>query len=289
MRLGVSTAEAIAQALETLAPGQIERGEVTVVTDGTPPFVGVQFPAVAASVSYVDGVTGANAFVMSAGSARALATAMGAGGDDEAEITHPAELSELELSAIAEAANQMMAAAASAISLVLGQEVEISPPQAKVFETPKQAEELYGKAPYATGTTFMIARNPCRLVQLIPRTFVARMARAFDQLGEQAQVAQGDIAGDRPELREAGLTETLSEIKLRVWAEIGRTRLPLGRTLEIPAGAVIELDRAADDPVDLYVNGLLFGRGALLTTETGEWAIRLLSVQNSQTKKGAAL
>ena len=46
-RLGASTAEAVAQVLETLVPEQIERGDVTVAADGSSPFAGARFPAVA--------------------------------------------------------------------------------------------------------------------------------------------------------------------------------------------------------------------------------------------------
>ena len=62
---------------------------------------------------------------------------------------------------------------------------------------------------------------------------------------------------------------------MRVWAELGRTRIPLGAAPELPPGAVLELDRKADDPVDLYVNGLRFGSGRLVLTDEGEWAVRL--------------
>ncbi len=54
--------------------------------------------------------------------------------------------------------------------------------------------------------------------------------------------------------RSAGIT-------MRVWAELGRTRLPLSDTLTLPLGAVVELDKHADAPVDLYVNGLCFAQG----------------------------
>ncbi len=43
----------------------------------------------------------------------------------------------------------------------------------------------------------------------------------------------------------------------------------------LPLGAVLDLDRAADAPVDLFVNGLRFAQGHLLVTEDGEWALRL--------------
>ena len=64
MRLGASTAEAIAQVLEMFAPGTVQRGEVTVLPDGSSPFANVAPGSIASSVSYVDGVTGANIFVL---------------------------------------------------------------------------------------------------------------------------------------------------------------------------------------------------------------------------------
>ena len=45
------------------APGQVSAGEVSVVPVGHP-LDSLALPAVAASVSYVDGVTGGNVFVM---------------------------------------------------------------------------------------------------------------------------------------------------------------------------------------------------------------------------------
>jgi flagellar motor switch protein FliN/FliY len=63
-----------------------------------------------------------------------------------------------------------------------------------------------------------------------------------------------------------------------VWAELGRTRVSLGVAPQLPPGAVLELDRKADDPVDLYVNGLRFASGRLVLTEEGEWALRLEEV-----------
>ena len=128
MRLGASTAEAIAKVLEMFVPGAVERGEVTVLADGVSPFANVARGSIASSVSYVDGVTGANVFVLAPAGARGLAGAMGAPPEEGEDGVQDPSLSELEMSAIAEAANQMMAAAAAAIGVVLGQEIAISPP-----------------------------------------------------------------------------------------------------------------------------------------------------------------
>ena len=284
-RLGASTAEAIARTLEMFVPGAIERGEVTVIADGASPFANLPFGGIAASISYVNGVTGANVFVMTPACARALASAMGV--PPEAST----ELSELEMSAIGEAANQMLAGAAAAISVVLGQEIDISTPDVRVLDDTDQATNVYGTAPHACSTSFTIAGESCRLVQLVPSAFVVRMARAIDELSVESTAGPGDTPGGSGDGASDGgsvsLTEALSDINLRVWAELGRTQLALGQALELPIGAVVDLDRSADAPVDLFVNGLCFGHGYLLVTEDGEWAIQVTEISNPSVRKPA--
>lgn len=283
-RLGASTAEAIARTLEMFAPDAIERGEVSVIADGASPFANLPFGGIAASVAYVNGVTGANVFVMTPACARALATAMGVPPEDSTE------LSELEMSAIGEAANQMLAGAAAAISVVLGQEIDISTPDVRVLDDTDQATDIYGTAPHACSTSFTIAGESCRLVQLVPSAFVVRMARAIDEQSIESTTGPGDPDGSSGEAGDDGgvsLTEALSDINLRVWAELGRTQLALGQALELPIGAVVDLDRSADAPVDLFVNGLCFGHGYLLVTEDGEWAIQVTQLSNPTVRKPA--
>lgn len=288
MRLGASTAEAVAQVLEMFAPGAVQRGEVTVLGDGAPPFANVARGSIASSVSYVDGVTGANVFVLTSAGARGLATAMGAPPPETEEGAEEPELSELEMSAIAEAANQTMAAAAAAIGVVLGQEIEISTPDTRVLDDPGAAADIYGTAPHATSTTFLIAGEACRLIQLIPAAFVVRMARAIDEAGEELAASGGAMGTSSAGIAAAtdasphslALEEALCGIRLRVWAELGRARMPLGSALGLPVGAVLDLDRAADAPVDLYVNGMRFARGQLLVTDDGEWAVSLDALES---------
>lgn len=273
MRLGASTAEAVAKALDAICPEPVERGEVAVLPKDETPFAELAEPAVAVSVAYVDGVTGGNVLLMTVAGARALAVAMNAeAGDGD-------ELGELELSAVAEAANQMMAAAASATSVVLGQDVEIAPPETRVFADAAAVQEAFEATPHATATSFRVCGEPCRLVQLVPNAFVVRMTRALDEQGTEDAIDLGSgAAGAVAPGDERSLDEALRDIRVRVWAELGRTHVPLGQAPELPAGAVLELDRKADDPVDLYVNGLRFASGTLVLTDEGEWALRLLEV-----------
>ncbi|HWD70305.1 MAG TPA: FliM/FliN family flagellar motor switch protein [Solirubrobacteraceae bacterium] len=281
--LGASTAEAVARVLDMFVPGGVERGEVTVTGDGQNPFVNLPTGGVAASVRYIDGVTGANVLLMPAACARGLAEAMGAGEQQDGPLT------ELEMSAVGEASNQMLASAAAAISVVIGQEIDISPPDVRIIAPDIDSADVWGTAPHACSTSFTIAGQPCRLVQLVPNAFVVRMARAIDELSmEQTAADYSNAAGDGEGVNVGvPITEKLGDIHLRVWAELGRTQLPIGEALELPIGAVVDLDRTADSPVDLFINGLCFGHGNLHVTEDGEWAIEVLSLNKPVVRKPA--
>ena len=276
--LAASTAEAVARVLEQFVPDGVQRGEVTVIPEGQDPFLSPPLGGIAASVLYVDGVSGANVFMMPAAAARELAAAMGV-------ETEEGPLSELETSAIGEACNQMLSSAAAAISVLIGEGIEISPPDVRVLDARLDPTEAWGTAPYACSTSFMIAGEPCTLVQLVPSAFVVRMARAIDDLSMEQGAGisgQADSGGDS-----VPITDKLGDINLRVWAELGRTRLPIGTALELPAGSVVDLDRTADAPVDLFINGLCFGHGRLLVTEDGEWAIEVVELNRPSVRKPA--
>lgn len=268
LRLGESTSEAVAGVMQMYAGDAVQPGPVAIVPPGGDPLGVLATPAVAASVSYVDGVTGGNVFVMPLAGARALAAAMMGEAPPEDEAT---DLTELELSAVGEAMNQMMAAGANATSAVLGTEVEIAPPDTRVMASLDEALGGHEDAPHMTSGVFAVFGYPCRLIQLVPNAFVVRMTRALDELGAEYvsdQVTQVD--GEA-----LGLDESLRAVPLRVWAELGRRRMPIGALVGTPAGAVVDLDRQADDPVDLYVNGMRFAVGRLAVTDTGEWAVRI--------------
>ncbi len=278
-RLGQSTSEAITGVLEMFAPGKINPGDVSVVAGGQNPMETIPVPAVATSVSYVDGVTGANVFVMTLDGAKKLAAAMM--GIEEPEDPDAPELSELELSAVSEAMNQMMASAAIAISSVLGTEVEIGTPETKTFTEAAQAADAYPHTPHAVRASFSVCGEPCRLVQLVPNAFVVRMTRALDELGSEVALPEPAAAGAPPSAAGAAAgpgSPSLAGIPVRVWAELGRAQMPSAQVVGLPPGAVVELNRSADEPIDLYVNGRRFATGRLMVVDGTDWAVRIETV-----------
>ena len=123
-------------------------------------------------------------------------------------------------------------------------------------------------------TSFTVADVSARLVQLVPNAFVVRMDRALDAqtteytsapLGARAARACRCACG--PSSAARGCRPATS--------------------LDLPTGSVVELDREADDPVDLYVNGLHFATGRLRVAEDGSLQLQVETVLGLQ--NGAAV
>jgi flagellar motor switch protein FliN/FliY len=280
LRLGASTAEAIVASLAAYCGDGVSAGATQLVARDASPVAGLELPAVAAEVSYVDGVTGGTVFLMPLAGVRALAAAMGAGpaGADAGD----AALTELELSAAGEAANQMMAAAAGATGAVLGHEVEIAVPRVHVASTAEEALGAGGDdaAASVVATEVEVLGHPCRLLQIVPHAFTVRMTRALDDLASEYAPADDADAGAPATGPDAAALPAglLGGVGVRVWAELGRASMPIRRAVGLPAGAVVDLDRALEDPIDLYVNGRRFATGRLVTVDGGDWAVRIDAV-----------
>jgi flagellar motor switch protein FliN len=278
LKLGQSTGEAVSGVLEMFAPGQVAVGGVDVVAADHHPLEGISVPAVLTSVSYVDGVTGGNLFAMSLSGARKLAAAMMGTEAEESDE----ELSELELSAVAEAMNQMMASGAIATSEVLGTEVEIGVPETKTFADASEAVAAYERTPHAVRVVITVCGEKCRLVQLVPNAFVVRMTRALDELGAEYADGSGSPAGSAaaaPTPAESDVAgPVLAGIPVRVWAELGRAQMPSAQIVGLPPGAVVELDRQADEAIDIFVNGMRFASGRLIVVDGSDWAVRIETI-----------
>lgn len=72
---------------------------------------------------------------------------------------------------------------------------------------------------------------------------------------------------------------SLMAMPLRVWAEIGRARMPAASVVGMAEGTIVDLDREPDEPAELFVNGRHFGTGRVVLVD-GEWALRVESLDD---------
>lgn len=61
--------------------------------------------------------------------------------------------------------------------------------------------------------------------------------------------------------------DILMDIKLQLTVELGRTELPIKKVLELTRGSIIELEKVAGEPVELYANGKLVAHGEVVVIE----------------------
>lgn len=71
--------------------------------------------------------------------------------------------------------------------------------------------------------------------------------------------------------------EMLAGVDMEVTVELGRTRMAVRDLLALSPGAVLELDRAADGPADLLVNGRLIARGEVVVIDE-DFGLRITEI-----------
>ena len=71
--------------------------------------------------------------------------------------------------------------------------------------------------------------------------------------------------------------DVILDVPVTLSMEVGRTRIPIRNLLQLNQGSVVELDRAAGEPLDVFVNGTLVAHGEVVVVND-KFGIRLTDV-----------
>lgn len=71
--------------------------------------------------------------------------------------------------------------------------------------------------------------------------------------------------------------DVILDIPVTVSMEVGATRMPIRKLLQLNQGSVIELDRNAGEPLDVLVNGTLIAHGEVVVVNE-KFGIRMTDV-----------
>ncbi|HSR67158.1 MAG TPA: FliM/FliN family flagellar motor switch protein [Acidobacteriota bacterium] len=77
--------------------------------------------------------------------------------------------------------------------------------------------------------------------------------------------------------------QRILDIDLPVTVSFGSAKWPLKEILEMVPGSVLELDRAADDPVVLKINDRPFARGEVVVVD-GYYGIKILQIESPENR-----
>jgi flagellar motor switch protein FliN/FliY len=99
------------------------------------------------------------------------------------------------------------------------------------------------------------------------------------KLVQGVQLGEPDAApaSGRPAATIQNPLELVKDMPVDVEVKLGSATLTVEKILELKAGAVIALDRAVDEPVDVYVNGKLVARGQLVASDDA-FGVRLTEI-----------
>jgi len=178
---------------------------------------GFTFEPVSIQVNYLKGFTGNNVFVIKAHDVAVIADIM-LGGNG---TNPPEELNEIHLSAVQEAMNQMMGAAATSMSTIFDKKIDISPPSILVgTEGNLDVKEIFNEDAYIQVFFKLTVGDliDSNMMQLIPMEFGKNMVNQLlnDQENKQSTVQeQKEQAGGQEKNAPAALEQVSEEEQSR--------------------------------------------------------------------------
>ena len=84
-----------------------------------------------------------------------------------------------------------------------------------------------------------------------------------------ASVPKGPQLGERMDL--------IEQVKIQLAVTLGEAEVTMGRLFSLGSGEVLTLDRAADAPIDVRLNGKLIARGTLVAVDD-KFGVRITEI-----------
>lgn len=102
------------------------------------------------------------------------------------------------------------------------------------------------------------------------------VAKAASEVAEAA--ADAASAAAVPVKKNPGRTlEFILDVALQVTVEVGRSRMTINDLLQLGQGSVVELEKLAGEPLDIFINGKPVARGeAVIVNE--KFGVRLTDI-----------
>lgn len=297
-------------------------------------------PYVLVEVDYKTGLIGSNVLILKVNDAAIIADLMmGKDGSNPKQ-----NLDQIELSAVGESMNQMVGNAATSLSTLFRQRIDVDPPRIKVVDLANNESivrdlELDSQVVVVSFKLQIDGLVDSELMLVIPYDLAVELA---DKLISETQVAANSVAASAapvvqpvpaPEMaakapepqtvqpqpssqpmvepiysapvveavptpapinssyrtevktpvmvqpaqfgpisngktgKDTGNIGLILDVPLQVTVELGGTRMKIKDILDLGIGSIIELDKLAGDPVDVYVNGKMIAKGEVVVID----------------------
>ncbi|MDA2326989.1 flagellar motor switch protein [Bacillus cereus] len=246
---------------------------------------GVPVPFVILNVDFVEGLKNENVFVFTKNVALTMVDLMMMG---TGEVDPEKELTELELSGIKEIMNQMMGHAATAMSEMFQEKMDMTPPNVK-FVTLKEEMEYLGESMEVdelVQITFNLEIGDLlqsKMYQILPISEAKEMVRRLlYPMVEEEEIATEKIEEEKIvepvvqpiEFKEVKQmepvymdTSILQNVEMNVKFVFGSTVKTIQDILSLQENEAVVLDEDIDEPIRIYVNDVLVAYGELVNVD----------------------
>lgn len=252
-------------------------------------------PKVSSVVEFREGLEGSNFLLLDVRDAIIIADLM-MGGDGTTEQT---EFTELELSAVGEAMNQMIGSASTSMATMLSKKVDIFPPNVLLWEDDTainyakiSPETVVCKTSFSLSVEGVIESE---IMQIYTQDMVKEISDIM--LADQAETLTGrenvtvepvtkqsedvkldeanrkKITVQRPEFQDLANKEVISNVEnlellmdvpLDFTVSLGKTRMSIKEILSLGVGSVVDLNKLTDELLEIFVNGKLVAHGEVV-------------------------
>ena len=101
----------------------------------------------------------------------------------------------------------------------------------------------------------------------------AAQLAAFEALTATSASKTSNATGEKNDLN----LDVILDVPVTLSLVVGHARIPIRNLLQLNQGSVVELDRAAGEPLDVFVNGTLVAHGEVVVVNE-KFGIRLTDV-----------
>jgi len=261
--------------------------------------------AVFVKAHYTKGINGTLIFVLPLKEGTMLVDLMLGG-----EGAPSSELAGDSRDALAETFNQILGSANQALSDLAGETLSISNVEIFSMETSEGSglQELLGPGPFEALALATAQETLNTTVHLLLPDLLSEQLKRKLGMGQpiappappapsapapapapvapapHAPVAAGPApTAPRQASVDTGNLDLLLDIELPVMVRMGQTEMQLGELLKLTPGSILELNRAADAPVELLVNGKQIAKGEVVVVD-GNFAFRITEIESTDNR-----
>jgi flagellar motor switch protein FliN/FliY len=262
---------------------------------------GCEIPKVVTRIEFNEGLLGNNLLMVNMKDSAIIADLM-MGGDG---TKGSEELTEFELSAVSEAMNQMIGSASTSMAQMLGKSIDILPPEVSVWNNRETIDyKRYITEDYICKISFRLS------VEGLIESEIMQIY-TLDTVKEIVGIMMGDATKTSPAIEPeviemprkqqemqvqkpvfAPLEDTsganqkrnldlIMDVPLEFSVVLGKTKKTIQDILALGAGSVVELNKLADEPLEIYVNGKLIAHGEVVVINEN-FGIRMTQILSKE-------